>query len=121
MSTVFFRLLAVAIVSLGLAAPVAAEFVPVRNGTEFTKLIEDKRLTRMGIKLTVTPSGDIEGRAFGRPVTGDWSWRDGYFCRDLYWGETELGYNCQMVARSGSALRFISDRGQGQSADLYLR
>ena len=115
-----FRFLTALIVALGLAAPAAAEYVPVRNGKEFASLIADKRLTRTGIKLTVTPSGDIRGRAFGRPVTGAWTWQDGYFCRDLYWGQMELGYNCQAVTRNGSALRFTSDKGQGRSADLFL-
>jgi len=106
---------------LGLAAGnAAADYIKITERDQFARLIAENRLTRMGIDLRVTPGGRIEGRAFGRPVTGSWDWQDGYFCRDLYWGETEIGYNCQEVARDGDALRFTSDRGSGDSARLWL-
>ena len=43
---------------------------------------------------------------------GQWS-DDGYFCRDLYFGEESLGPNCQLVEINGSTLRFTSDKGDG--------
>lgn len=106
--------------SAGLATAAQAEFEPIRDKNNFTSVISGKALTRLGIRLTVSPAGEIDGRAFGQPVSGDWSWQNGYFCRDLFWGDTALGYNCQQVERSGNALRFTSDRGAGRSADLYL-
>ncbi|MDZ7710687.1 MAG: dihydrodipicolinate reductase [Roseovarius sp.] len=112
------------IVFLGLmAGPMAAqaEFAPVSERGRFVSLIEGKDLTRFGIRLEVTPDGRIRGRAFGRDVTGAWRWAGGYFCRDLYWGSMELGANCQAVRTRGDTLRFISDQGTGQYADLYLR
>jgi len=112
------------LVLIGLmAAPMAAqaEFAQVSERERFVSLIEGRDLTRFGIRLEVTPDGQIQGRAFGRDVTGAWRWAQGYFCRDLYWGSMELGANCQAVRRSGDTLRFISDQGQGRYADLYLR
>lgn len=114
----------VLIVALGLlVAPVAAqaEFAPVSERARFVSLIEGRDLTRFGIRLEVTPDGRIRGRAFGRDVTGAWRWAGGYFCRDLYWGRMELGANCQAVRTHGDTVRFISDQGNGQFADLYLR
>jgi hypothetical protein len=61
------------------------------------------------------------GRAFGTPVTGAWDWNNGYFCRDLFFGEDDLGFNCQLVQVNGETLRFTSDQGQGIYADLTLR
>jgi len=106
-----------------LAAPVVAhaEFAQVTERERFVSLIEGRDLTRFGIRLEVTPDGQIQGRAFGRDVTGAWRWAQGYFCRDLYWGSMELGANCQAVRQSGDTLRFISDQGTGRYADLYLR
>jgi hypothetical protein len=75
----------------------------------------------MGIRLTVSPEGEIAGRAFGGPVTGEWTWQNGYFCRDLYWNGSDLGYNCQLVQANGDTLRFTSDQGAGMFADLTLR
>jgi hypothetical protein len=99
----------------------AAAFEPVRAKDEFLSAITGKALTRTGISLTVTAAGKIEGRAFGRPVRGDWQWQDGYFCRSLFYGERNLGDNCQLVQRRGDTLRFTSDRGAGRYADLRLR
>jgi len=105
----------------GLAAgPAAADFAQITEEEEFLRLVRDNKLTRMGIELTVTPSGEIEGSAFGSPVSGSWSWKGDYFCRDFAWGDKQFGYNCQEVARDGNALRFTSDRGAGRSAELYL-
>ena len=105
----------------GLAAgTAAADFAKVTDEREFLRLVAENKLTRMGIEVTVTPSGEIRGSAFGSPVTGNWSWKGEYFCRDLAWGDKQFGYNCQEVARDGNALRFTSDRGAGRSAKLYL-
>ena len=105
------------------AAPLAAqaEFSQVSERERFVSLVEGRDLTRFGIRVEVTPNGQIKGRAFGRSVTGAWRWAEGYFCRDLYWGSMELGANCQAVRKKGDTLRFISDRGTGRYADLYLR
>jgi hypothetical protein len=115
-----FRATALALSLASLSTPALADYEPIRDQSEFLGVVTQGELTRMGIRLTVSPEGGIEGRAFGRDVTGSWSWDDGYFCRDLFWGETELGFNCQEVARDGRSLRFTSDRGAGQSASLRL-
>jgi hypothetical protein len=104
----------------GLATAAKADFEPIRDGSEFTQAVAGKSLTRFGIRLKVSSQGDIDGNAFGRPVSGEWTWQNGYFCRDLFWGDQELGYNCQQVERKGAALRFTSDRGAGHSAELTL-
>ena len=108
--------------ALALSAPAQAEgFAPIDSRDTFVSLLKDRQLTRFGIKLTVTPDGRIDGRAFGREVRGAWRWQSGYFCRDLFWGQQDLGPNCQAVRVQGSTLRFISDKGTGQYADLILR
>ena len=119
------RALTAAIVALSLIgfsdSSAANAFTKIDRAEEFVAAVNGKQLTRTGIRLTVTPNGEIRGRAFGRPVTGDWTWENGFFCRDLAWGKRELGYNCQMVQLDGTALRFTSDRGQGIYADLWLK
>jgi hypothetical protein len=113
--------LALAAASLIAAETAAAEsFQPLRDQRAFVGLVQGRDLTRFGIRLEVTPAGEIKGSAFGTPVTGQWRWQDGYFCRDLYWGERDLGPNCQEVQVNGETLRFISDRGEGMFADLSL-
>ena len=117
------RMLIAASAALFLFTPTvsaAEEFETITDEREFVSLISDRELQRFAIKLRVTPGGEIVGRGFGRDVKGDWAWQGGYFCRDLFWGETDLGYNCQKVLRNGETLRFIENQGAGRSADLRL-
>ena len=104
-----------------LVSPAIAEgFQKVHDKNRFVSLMQDRELKRLGISVKVTEDGRIRGRAFGYDVTGAWTWDGGYFCRDLFWGGDELGFNCQMVQVNGETVRFISDRGAGQFADLRL-
>ena len=103
----------------GLAGP-DADFERVQNRDAFVQIISKGSLNRFGMTLLVRPDGQIGGRAFGRDVSGQWQWRDGYFCRELFWGTRDLGPNCQEVEISGEMVRFTSDQGQGDFADLKL-
>ena len=109
-------------VALFLLIPAAAwAFDPVTDGHEFRQLVQGQELTRSGIRLQVLDSGQITGRGMGRTVSGEWEWRDGYFCRTLFWGDTDLGADCQAVLRQGDELRFVSERGAGMGASFRLR
>ena len=102
--------------------PAQAEgFTTLTSRDSFVRVIEGRELRRFGIRLTVTPDGRIEGRAFGADVTGQWDWDGDYFCRDLSLGNEDLGFNCQSVEVSGQTVRFTSDQGTGEYADLTLR
>lgn len=116
-----FRSAAVLFVIFAIAPISAQAFQKLTDKSRFVEAVQNKELTRMGIGLDVTPDGKIIGRAFGRDVRGSWTWQDGYFCRDLFWGQRELGYNCQEVKIHGATIRFTSDKGTGQFADLTLR
>lgn len=106
---------------LALSSPVLAEDrQPVTDRSQFVSLIEGRSLTRLGIRLNVSSDGQIIGRAFGKDVTGEWTWKAPYFCRTMQWGDEPLPYNCQTVNRIGGKLRFQSDRGTGDYADLRL-
>lgn len=108
-------------IALSASAAFAEGFDKINDRDTFVSVISEKKLTRLGIRLTVTPNGQILGKAFGRSVTGAWQWRSGYFCRDLYWGKRDLGANCQEVKVQGRTIRFTSDRGSGDYADLVLK
>ena len=116
------RLPIIAAISVFVAGPAFAEFKRVTERQSFVSLVQDRDLTRLGIRLNVTGSGKIVGRAFGQKVSGDWSWSSGYFCRDLYLNGDMLDTdNCQTVEVNGDTLRFTSDKGSGDSAELRLR
>jgi len=103
------------------AAPAFADFAKIADEDKFVQAVTGKTLTRPLVSLEVSSSGGISGTGASWPVTGQWSWQDGYFCRDLDWGGTDLGYNCQEVRINRDRIRFTSDRGNGQSAVFRLR
>ncbi|MCX7565619.1 dihydrodipicolinate reductase [Sulfitobacter sp. F26169L] len=98
-----------------------AEFSKVETASQFKSIIQGKTLTRPLVRLNVGLDGAISGKGAAWDVTGNWTWKNGYFCRSLNWGGDDLGYNCQEVRAWGGKLRFTSDRGTGDSADFSLR
>lgn len=106
---------------VGTPALADAKFKKVDTKDEFLSVTQSRDMTIMGITVFVTPDGKIGGEAYGRPVKGAWQWQNGFFCRDLFWGERDFGPNCQEVRVKGNKIRFASDRGAGKSAVLTLR
>ena len=108
-----------AILTALLSGPALAERITSRDA--FLSLVDQRRLTTIGVTLVVTPDGRIGGSAFGSDVRGDWTWDSGWFCRTLAWGSRSWPRNCQLVERTGDALRFTSDKGTGDTATLRIR
>lgn len=117
----FLRVAMLSVFLVGLAATAQAEFAKVKNQDEFIRLVKGKTLSRPFVNLTVTPDGRIEGMGARWEVTGNWRWINGFFCRDLFWGGDEIGYNCQEVRAHDGRLQFTSDEGKGQSAVFRLK
>lgn len=111
----------VTVLALAAATPASAEFAKVDSQEEFVSLISGKELRRPLVRLQVSSAGEISGMGAAWPVTGNWTWREGYFCRDLFWGGDPLGYNCQEVRTHENRIRFTSDKGSGDSAEFRLR
>jgi hypothetical protein len=115
------RLLFLALLA-ALATPAMADgYARVTDRGAFINLVGGKNLTSLGVSLIVSPTGSISGRAFGSTVSGAWTWNDGYFCRTLKAGSKVFARNCQLVQQNGNRVRFIADKGAGDTADLRLR
>ena len=118
------RLAAVLFVLALPASAAASGFEPVKDKERFLSLVKDRTL-RIGLynlSLNVLPDGRIDGSALGWKITGKWSWKDGYFCREMDWSGTPISYNCQLVEAEGAEkLRFTVDQGKGDSATFRLR
>lgn len=104
----------------GASPALAEDFERVTDKGQFMRLVDGQKLKRLGVNVKVTEDGRIDGRAFGRRVTGAWRWDSGYFCRELNWGGSPYDSNCQLVQVRGDVLRFTSDKGAGIYADLKL-
>lgn len=116
-----FTTVCAATIAVCFAVPASAEFSKVSNAEEFMAIVKGKELRRPLVKLEVSEDGQISGYGASWPVIGNWTWNDGYFCRDLFWDGDPLGYNCQKVETKGNRIRFTSDRGSGDSASFRLR
>lgn len=114
------RLRLLALILLMLPLPAAA-FERVDDPASFAQIVVGRNLSRTGIRLTVLPDGRIEGRALGWAVTGDWRWAEGYFCRTMDWSGYPIPFNCMVVLANERSVRFIADRGAGDSADFRIR
>lgn len=102
----------------------AQDFVPVRDKAAFLALVDGKelRLGILGISVAINADGTISGSASGWDLTGDWTWDNGYFCREMDWSGTPIDYNCQLVEAQGTdVIRFTVDQGAGQAAEFNLR
>lgn len=109
------------------AATAQEQFQRVQSKSDFVALVDGTELSilrpfylRNAIKLQVFPQGEIAGTALRKPVTGAWSWENGFFCREMTYGDNTIPSNCQLVAIKGNEMRFISDQGQGDKADFRL-
>ena len=114
------------VLTLGLsltAGTAMANFVPVTDEQTFLSLVDGKELRHrfFGISLNVLDNGQVVGNAIGWEVEGTWSWQDGYFCRELFWGGDPIPYNCQLVEINNDLIRFTVDQGAGQSAAFRLQ
>ncbi|WP_375254410.1 dihydrodipicolinate reductase [Yoonia sp.] len=108
-----------------LTAPAWADaYVPVKEKDTFIALVDGKELRNVfyGVRLNVLEEGRIAGSAIGWDIEGNWTWQDGYFCRELSWGGDPIPYNCQLVeARGEERIRFTVDQGAGAAASFRLR
>ena len=114
------------IAALLIAAPMTAAAQDARVVTDradFVALVQGHSLTQrlLGVALRVTEDGRISGEAMGGTVTGSWTWQDGFFCREMAWGDREFPLNCQRVDLNGDLIRFTADRGAGDDATLRIR
>lgn len=107
-----------------LMVPASAQaFERVADRGAFLSLVHGKELAIpiYGLTLSIRENGTITGRAVGWDITGIWRWEDGYFCREMDWSGTVIGFNCQLVEVAGDRIRFTVDRGAGEDAVLRIR
>lgn len=99
-------------------------FEPINSREQFVSFVDGRelRISWLGLSLNVDADGSISGKAMRWPVTGNWTWNDGYFCREMDWSGRPIEFNCQLVeVRNERELRFTVDRGAGESATLQIR
>ena len=107
-------------VCLGAQAFSDEKFNKIASEVDFLEIVGGYTLVRPLIKLVVQNDGSISGTAAFRSVRGKWVWDNELFCRTLFWGERDLGLNCQLVQHNGKVVRFTADEGTGSFADFRI-
>jgi len=111
-------LIAAAFVGTPLAAASSTD-ERITTRAEFVDRVANRNLSRLGVGVRVTPGGQIEGSAFGTPVTGSWDWRGNRFCREMKWGDRSWEDSCQAVVIRENRVYF--QPSSGSSVYLYMR
>ena len=120
-STVLMALLLAPVFYLDPMSAAAQTNQWIREENEFINLIDGKTLNRFLIKLSVGKDGTISGTGAGIDVKGNWYWQGDYFCRSLFWGEQNLGSDCQKVELINQKLFFTADQGRGATARFTVK
>ena len=120
-STVLMALLLAPVFYLDPMSAAAQTNQWIREENEFINLIDGKTLNRFLIKLSVGKDGTISGTGAGIDVKGNWYWQGDYFCRSLFWGEQNLGSDCQKVELINQKLFFTADQGRGATAGFTVK
>ncbi len=112
-----------------LALAASFSFQPVSFADEKTRIateqefreigVEKKLVYKFGEYVIVHDDGTLSGYFSGKPLSGNWSWEDGYYCRTVSLGGKDLGHDCQIVELSGNRLNFIRKKGKGGNSGPY--
>jgi len=93
----------------------------IDNKSDFEAIVLGKQLRAIGVMLEVQPDGTVTGYAYGKDVTGRWTWNDRYFCRYLSLGGKPMPEDCATVLVEDGKITFVTERGLGKSAWLRLK
>lgn len=98
----------------------ADEKTRIETEQEFREIAVGKKLVyKIGEYVIAHDDGTMSGYFGGKPLSGNWNWEDGYYCRTGKLGGKSLGQDCQIVELSGNKLTFIRKKGKGGDSGPY--
>ncbi|WP_323784000.1 hypothetical protein [Thalassovita sp.] len=98
----------------------ASGFSALNDRDSFLQMIEGRKLRQFLVWIRFDTLGQIKGRAWGRPVLGNWYWQDKKLCKRVFWGTTDKGETCVKVRIGADRVLFIPDKGEGQIEEYIL-
>jgi hypothetical protein len=87
----------------------------------FRAAFADRELCGDGATFVIHSDGSLTGTAEGARLSGEWCWRDGFFCRRATLAGEDLGWDCEIIERSGKRMRYTRDMGRGTASIATLR
>ena len=99
---------------------VAGDLKRIESAAAFQAQVVGKYFGDASARMIVTADGRISGKtAKGQKIIGRWVWGNGFFCRTVKVGSTDLGNNCQIVKASAEAVTFTRDQGRGDTSGPF--
>jgi len=89
---------------------------------EYRNTIVGKPITSKDKKTVTTTHADgtMTGKSNGNNVVGNWTWENGFFCREGKAGGQAFERDCQMIEISGNKLKVTKNKGNGKETYLQL-
>ena len=95
--------------------PAQAEgFFTVKDRQDFLEQMQGKYISQSGRWMRFDDLGQVKGRVWGRPLLGNWEWKDGQLCKRIFHGTMDQGESCGIVRSSGVTLYIVPDKGRGE-------
>ncbi|WP_321830229.1 hypothetical protein [Thalassovita sp.] len=95
--------------------PAQAEgFFTMKDRSDFLQQMQGKYISQSGLWMRFDDLGQVKGRVWGRPLLGNWQWKDGQLCTRIFHGTIDQGDFCGVVRSSGATLYIVPDKGRGE-------
>lgn len=104
----------IALIAVPPLQPAQAEgFFTVKDRQDFLEQMDGKYIQQAGRWMRFDDLGQVKGRVWGRPLLGNWEWRDDQLCKRVFHGTIDQGESCGIVRSSGATLYIVPDKGMG--------
>lgn len=87
---------------------------------EFIACFADQLLSGAEAKFVIHASGQITGEISGQGLSGSWYWQDGLFWRHAMLDGKDLGWDSEVIERSGEKMRYMPEGGLGAGVIVTL-
>lgn len=99
----------------------ASEFKRIETKAEYLNVVAGKRMVAEWGWVTAAADGNLTGKVNGQAAQGKWDWKNGFWCRTISFGSTNMPRNCQAIFVSGDNLVSIRDKGQGKQTRMKIK
>lgn len=83
----------------------------VETREQFIACFADQPMSGAGSTFVIHASGEITGKISGLALSGNWYWQGALFWRRATLGGEDLGWDSEVIERSGCKMRYMSEGG----------
>jgi len=88
----------------------------------FLEQIGGRKLVQADSWVMISVDGKVKGQGPKKgKITGDWTWKGRYYCRDITIDGVTLPHDCQTVSKKGDTVTFTHKKGEGVSVSWIIK